>query len=343
MELRRGILTGSASVGALIFGGLTQNFRRYRSDKYAGEDFSRIYTDRSSIVIADDGLPLAVREVGPASAPLTVIFVHGFCLRLSSWHFQRTLLEPVWGAEVRMIFYDHRGHGESGMPTAESCTIAQLGADLGAIMRTLAPTGPIVLVGHSLGGMSIIALANRQKEFFSNRVVGVALLGTAAADLTNSGLGRGLANPLVDAFVASGRQLPQAFSLGRAAIKQLLDPILGQGSFDINFSSPTIRAFAAKMIRQTEISTIVNFLKSLELHDESAGLATISALPSLVMVGYGDKVTPLERSVHIHQELANSQLVGLADSGHLLILEAPEKVSMEIEKLVSRVRKNSDG
>ena len=105
---------------------------------------------------------------GSADAPVTVVFVHGYCLRMESWHFQRRQLERRWGAAVRMVFYDQRGHGRSGTPSVASCTIGQLGRDLDAVLRSVAPDGPVVLVGHSMGGMTILALARQRPELFGS-------------------------------------------------------------------------------------------------------------------------------------------------------------------------------
>ena len=78
------------------------------------EDFELLDADRSCVVTTPDGVPLAVREVGPQDAPLTVVFAHGFCLRMGAFHFQRARLAEQWGPQVRMVFYDQRGHGQSG-------------------------------------------------------------------------------------------------------------------------------------------------------------------------------------------------------------------------------------
>ena len=66
-------------------------------DPYAHEDFETLDGDRSYLVTTPDGVPLAVREVGPTDAPLTVVFAHGFCLRMGSFHFQRIRLSEQWG------------------------------------------------------------------------------------------------------------------------------------------------------------------------------------------------------------------------------------------------------
>ncbi len=76
--------------------------------------------DRTALVQTSDGVLLAVEEVGPLDAPLTVVFVHGYTLSMASWTFQRRDLgrELATGnghrPRARLLFYDQRGHGGSG-------------------------------------------------------------------------------------------------------------------------------------------------------------------------------------------------------------------------------------
>ena len=94
------------------------------------------------MVTTPDGVPLAVREVGPVDAPLTMVFAHGFCLRMGAFHFQRTRLAEEWGPQVRMVFYDQRGHGRSGEAEPETYTLTQLGQDLETVLTEVgAATG----------------------------------------------------------------------------------------------------------------------------------------------------------------------------------------------------------
>ena len=58
-------------------------------------------------------------------------------------------------------------------------TIDQLGRDLKAVIDAAAPEGPLVLVGHSMGGMTVMALADQYPELIRDRVVGVAFVGTS--------------------------------------------------------------------------------------------------------------------------------------------------------------------
>ena len=111
-------------------------------DPYEDEDFELLDADRSSVVTTPDGVDLAVREVGPEDAPLTVVFAHGFCLRMGAFYFQRARLAEQWGPQVRMVFYDQRGHGQSAEASPDTYTVEQLGKDLETVLAVMAPRGP---------------------------------------------------------------------------------------------------------------------------------------------------------------------------------------------------------
>ncbi len=144
-------------------------------------------------------MPLAVREVGPEDAPLTVVFAHGFCLRMGAFHFQRARLTEQWGPQVRMVFYDHRGHGQSGEAPPETYTVTQLGQDLETVLAVMAPRGPVVLVGHSMGGMTVLSHARQFPRRYPTRIVGAALIASAAEGVSRSPLGEILKNPALEA------------------------------------------------------------------------------------------------------------------------------------------------
>lgn len=338
------ILAGTAGIvtlGALAVGAAVRSVTRRHPatvDPNSIEDFGMIYDDHASIVVADDGVPLAVREVGSADAPLTVVFVHGFCLRMSTWHFQRRDLAERWGDQTRMVFFDHRGHGESGQASAGSCTITQIAADLEAVLRSVVPDGPVVLIGHSMGGMAIMGLASRRPELFGTKVIGVGLVASAAHGVAEAGLGRSLQHPLVDAFRLSVRHAPRTVEAGRGLTRLLMAPVLTAGSFGSTFHSPAVAEFVESVMQRTRIDTVVNFLRALEEHDETSGLAVLSAIDTLVACGHEDKVTPLPNSVELHNKLgAKCELVGVAACGHMVMLENPAVITDAIDALVGRV------
>lgn len=336
---RLGLLGGVAGIAAIgTLAGLdvvkTATTRR-GPEIYGSEDFEAMRRDRSRVVTTEDDVPLLVREVGPADAPLTVIFVHGYCLRMESWHFQRIQLEQAWGDSVRMVFYDHRGHGESGMPATESCTIAQLGRDLAAVVEAVAPSGPVVLVGHSMGGMTILAFARQFPNLFDDRVIGIGLLATTAAGLNKSGLGRNLDNPVIDAFRLAVRTAPGVVQQARGAARAIISPILRAASYGTEVS-PRLVEFSDGMLSDVSVVTIVNFLESLELHDESEALPVLADTPALVLCGDADMIIPFSSSKSLAAALPRAELVRVRDAGHLVELEFPQVTSDAIDRLVRR-------
>ena len=169
------------------------------------------------MVTTPDGVPLAVREVGPEDAPLTVVFAHGFCLRMGAFHFQRARLTEQWGAQVRMVFYDQRGHGQSGEASPDTYTVAQLGKDLETVLAVMAPRGPVVLVGHSMGGMTVLSHARQFPQRYPTRIVGAALISSAAEGVSRSPLGEILKNPALEAARFAVRYAPKTVHRARGA------------------------------------------------------------------------------------------------------------------------------
>lgn len=332
---------GSAAAVSVAAGARVarQSFRRGRElrkiDRNQTENFDLIGADRSSVVTADDGVHLAVREVGPADAPVTVVFAHGYCLRMQSWHFQRRALERRWGPSVRMVFYDQRGHGASGRPSSRSCTIDMLGADLAAILRSVVPRGPIVLAGHSMGGMTVLAYARREPDAFRERVVGVALVATAAKGLAEHGLGRNLENPAANLVRGMVRTVPGVSRLGRGLLRSAVAPILLEASFGTE-QGPRLDRFVAEMISATSVVTMVDFLRALELHDESDALPIVAEKEALVVSPGDDWVIPPAASAFLMESLPKAELLSIPTAGHMVQLENPAEVSDAIDRLVAR-------
>ncbi|MET8650264.1 alpha/beta hydrolase [Nocardia aurea] len=305
------------------------------SDEYRGEDFTLLERDRAGAVVTEDGVRLATRECGPRDAPVTVLFVHGFCNSMESFHFQRRDLEKRWGAGVRMVFFDLRGHGRSGTPATERCTVDQLGRDVACVLEHAAPTGPVVVVGHSLGGMAVLAAAAQFPTLFSDRVIGVGLISTTAAEVTAAGVTQLLRNPAIDGFRLAVHTAPALVQAGRSTVRHVIAPILHVSSFH-GPVSPTLSRFATAMIDRTPVETIVKFLKAIELHDESSALPVLSELPVLVIGGGRDLVIPFRNSRALHRELPGSVLIRIEGAAHMPHLQFPDSVNEGLDQLLRR-------
>jgi pimeloyl-ACP methyl ester carboxylesterase len=334
-------LAGAAGLGAVgTIAGITvarsMTRRAVIEDPYLNENFETLDGDRSYVVTTPDGVPLAVREVGPADAPLTVVFAHGYCLRMGAFHFQRIRLSEEWGPQVRMIFYDQRGHGRSGDAPPETYTVTQLGMDLETVLQVIAPRGPIVVVGHSMGGMTVLSHARQYPHHYGNRIVGAALISSAAEGVTKSPLGEILNNPALEAVRRAARSAPKLVQRGRNVGRSVIGPILRAASYADWNVSPSVVAFSEKMMLDTPIPTMVEFSHALEVHDETAALPILTKIPTLVVCGDHDLVTPAEYSNKMADALPDSELVIVARSGHLVLLSKPDPISDGLVRLVKR-------
>jgi len=340
----------AGAVAAGVAGGAAAERRRVRAprshpDPGAAEAFGELPATRRRWVSADDGVRLYVEEVGDADAPLTVVFSHGYALQLGVWHYQRLALSgPPVG---RLVFYDQRAHGRSGRGPRGHATIDQLGSDLERIVDACAPTGPLVLVGHSMGGMTIMALADRRPDLFTadRRVVGVALLSTSSGRLAEVSLGL----PALGGRLL-GRALPGVWSgLGRRAAvldarrtrsrgSDLSYALTRRFSFGSSTVSPALVELMERLLAATPTEVLVDFAPTFLAHDKLDALAHLRNASVLVLTGSADVQTPLPHARAIAEALPDAELVVVPGAGHMVILERPEVVDAQLRSLVARAR-----
>ena len=331
-------VAGLAAVGTLAGVSVARSMRKQDSvhDPHATEDFTLLDFDRASVVTTADGVPLAVREVGPSDAPLTVVFAHGFCMCMGAYHFQRSRLEEEWGDQVRMVFYDQRGHGQSGRAPIETYTVEQLGRDLESVLEVMVARGPVVLVGHSMGGMTILSHARQFPQHYGSRVVGAALISSAAEGVARSPLGEILKNPALQAVRFAARYSPGLVHRARGSARSLIAPVLRAAAYGDENVSPAVVAFSEKMIHETPIETMVEFLHALEVHDESAGVTTLAKIPTMIACGDRDLLILVASSRAMAAAMPKCELVIVPGAGHLVELECPEIIDDALVRLVER-------
>ncbi|HEY2507639.1 MAG TPA: alpha/beta hydrolase [Streptosporangiaceae bacterium] len=310
---------------------------RLRPDPAIDEPFGLLRGEPVE-VLADDGVLLHAEVAGPHNAPVTIVLCHGYTLSQEVWHYQRRDL----AASARVVCWDQRSHGLSGHSEPEHATIDQLGSDLAAVLAaTVPPDCPVVLVGHSMGGMTIMALADQHPELFGSQVVGVVLVSTAAklADAT-----AWLPPPLRPLARRAGSPLLQAGSRGwRGDLIEWLRRSSGDLAFLsckwIAFGdpgvSPAVVDFLEHVIRATPIDVVADFYLALLAHDKRTALATIGRVPTVVITGDVDRLLPADITADTAAAIPGAQLVRVADAGHAVILERPDLVTQQIAGLVA--------
>ena len=312
--------------------------QRRGPDARAGTPFGALPADRIRRVGTDDGIELYVEEVGAPDAALVVVFVHGYTLALGSWHYQRLALT---GPDRRLVYYDQRSHGRSDRAPSDSCEIDQLGRDLESVLEATAGQRPVVLVGHSMGGMSIMALAEQRPERFGAQIRAVALLSTTTGGLTGLDLGlpRALA-PLklvVLPVLARGmRARPKLAELTRRTGSDLSWWLTKSYSFGDTEVSPSLVDYVGTLIADTPVEVVADFFGTLMGHDRIRALAALARVDTLVVCGEDDRLTPLAHSRAMTAELPDAELLVVPGAGHLAMMERPEVVNPALDELLDR-------
>ena len=336
-----GLVVGAtaAGAGALVAAERIAVSRlRSRTGRRGGDEPFGTLRGRELTVLAQDGVPLHVEINGPDDAPITIIFCHGYTVNQDCWHFQRRDL-----AEHRLVFWDQRDHGRSGRSATGNATIDELGADLKAVIDAAAPgPGPIVLVGHSMGGMAIMALAEQHPSMFTSKVAGTVLINTAAR-----GLDRGSpwmpapvrplmcrALPGVLNGVAKGGGLVERGRKASADLAFLGTRVIGFGDGEV---SPATVGFLEQMVRDTPIEVVARFCQALLTCDMRGSLATLGRVSVIVMVGEKDRLIAPRLGIELAAEIPGAQLIWVPGGGHALILERPDLVTDAITALLARM------
>ena len=285
------------------------------------------------------GRPGAAAAAAPE--PLTLIFCHGYTLNQDCWHFQRAAFRGH-----RMVFWDQRDHGRSGRsPGGSTASIDQLGEDLARVLAAAAPgDGPVVLIGHSMGGMTIMALARRHPGLFGTKVVGVALISTTASGLdAGSPWMPGLARPVLR------RALPVVLRGAATGYRAMLVEHGRRMASDVSFLStrfigfgdpgvnPVLVDFLEQMIRSTPIEVVAAFGEALYAVDLRDALETVGRVPVVVLTGDKDRLISPSLGLDLASGIAGAELVWVAGAGHAVILESPEVVNDAIAGLIARV------
>ncbi|MGE3287698.1 MAG: alpha/beta fold hydrolase [Pseudonocardia sp.] len=278
-------------------------------------------------VRTSDGVELHVAIRG--DGPVTVVLAHGWTLDTRVW-------EPVaarLAGSARVVTYDHRGHGRSGAAPVGTMTLERLADDLAAVITEVAPEGSVVLGGHSMGGMTAMALAERHPHVVP-RVRGLALVSTASGGLAGHTLGlRPGAAAVVRVverrlYAARGWARRPRIAGPRALAPALRWLLLGRDA------DATARRLTYAAVASCRPATVSGFRPALDAHERDAALAAFADVPAVVLVGSRDRLTPVSSARRIVAALPSAGLTIYPGAGHMLPVERVAAVAAHLSALV---------
>ena len=282
-------------------------------------------------VVSRDGTTLAVELYGAEEAP-PLVLVHGWTCARRFWTAQLHALADRY----RIVTYDLRGHGDSGLPAGDDFSTDALADDLQAVLEATVPDGRRALIaGHSLGAMTIVAWAGRHPQEVEARAAAAALLNTGLGDLIDQSLilklPAGMRRTKAVAggiFLSASAPLPPASPLSLRAVQYVaLSPS----------ASPAQVAFCQQMVNDCRREVRAGFGRTMSRLDLLDALDHLT-VPTLLLGGGRDRLTPpphVERMAAALPELA--ERVELPSSGHMSPIEQPDAVNAALERLAERV------
>jgi pimeloyl-ACP methyl ester carboxylesterase len=254
-------------------------------------------------VFADDGARIDARVDGQKRAR-AVVLIHGFPFARAIWDAQTVALAET----ARVVRPDMRGAGTSSVPDGPYL-METMASDVAVLLDTLG-IERCSLVGHSMGGYVALAFA----RMFTERVERLALVcsrlsgdtpqqAAARGELAARVEREGSIEPVIEAY------LPRMF----AARTREARPDVVERAYAIARSIDPLGAAAA--------------LRGMALRPTSEDIAEDLNVPALVVAGACDNVVSLDESRAIARRFPHGELIACEESGHLAMLEEPDRVS----------------
>lgn len=269
-----------------------------------------------------NGARLWVEDHGPAGAP-TLLLTHGWGLDSTIWSRALRTLTP----RFRVITWDLPGTGRSKPPADGAVGPEAFAPQLARVVEQAG--GPVFLVGHSIGGMTIQTLARQRPDLIGGTVVGVALLDTTFTNplrtMILSGLVQALRRPLIEPVLR---------------LTDLLSPLAQLGAWQSWLSGSAHMANRLGFGRQPSRSEL-NHVALLSTRNPQGPLARGNlamfdwdagdgperlSVPTLVVAGEVDIVTLPEANETIARRVAQGRLVMIPGVNHMAFLEAEDTI-----------------
>jgi pimeloyl-ACP methyl ester carboxylesterase len=291
---------------------------------------------RPVIVRGADGTRLHTEVFGPEDGR-PIVLAHGITCAIRVWREQIADL----ARDHRVIAFDHRGHGRSGVPPRGHYTLNHLAADLDAVLEaTLAPDERAVIAGHSMGGIAIQAWAERYQHKIDRRADAVALINTTSGEILRQVKFLSLPQRLANPRVAVGSRIirtfggipatrataaPQLKLVSTLAVGRDADPSVARFVYELFAATPPAgRGGCARML-----------MDSIEKRPLRVEGLTV---PTLVVGSRDDRLLPIDSSRRIANSVPNLVDFVEVPGGHCSILEHPETVNRHLRSLVESVR-----
>jgi pimeloyl-ACP methyl ester carboxylesterase len=283
-----------------------------------------------------DGTTLYVERYGPAEAPALVL-THGAGANRTSWYYAIRALRE----RFQVLVWDMPGLGHSDKPGHGDYSLERHAGDLAAVLEATATRGPVLLVGHSMGGMIILTFCRLFAERLGAMVAGLVLIGSThtnpARTSTASGFLHAIQRPILEPLLHLTAWLAPVVSLmswlsyvnGTSHIAAMIFGFAGsesRGQLD-RAALYNARAWPAVQARET---------LAMLRYDATSTLNAIP-VPVLCLTGHLDRLVVPDTSRYMAGRIPRGQVEVLRPAGHMSIFERHDAMTDALGAFADRV------
>ncbi|HVE76568.1 MAG TPA: alpha/beta hydrolase [Actinomycetota bacterium] len=329
-----GWIVGAAGVGlgaGIALERLLIGRTRIKKDPYSEERYGRISPDRKYQVKCSDGASISVYESGPETGP-ALVFLHGLALDHSIWHHQLAELS----SDTRCIYFDARKHGRSkggGDPT----DVTRLANDLNLVLEK-ADADEVILVGHSMGGMTVLEYCRMHENDLKERVKGIVLINTTYTDALKTLMAAEIIGPIdrrlgwLFGILLDNPKAHNNLKLRGDDLSYLLVRLFGFGAK----SSPTQVEHVRRLLAKFPSPELFDTIRGIRKFDMEDALESVD-VPTVIIAGGDDRITTVRASEDMADRIPNARLTTLEDAGHITMMERHPEVTQQIRTLLKEV------
>ena len=249
-----------------------------------------------------------------------VLLVHGFPLDHTMWNDQIAALAP----HARVIAPDLRGFGRSPLGPIDAehgITMERYADDLAELLDALqiGPDQPVVFAGLSMGGYIAWQFVRKHAA----RLRALVLLDTRAlADTEEARAGR-------------IKMAEKVAEWGSARVAEMMGPKLAAPS--THESKPEVVSSLRRVVVDTSPAVIAAAQRGLAARPDVTSMLPKIAVPTLVIVGDQDVISPPDEMKHIAQAIPGAKLVVIPNSGHMTTMENPAAVNKAMQDFITHL------